>query len=233
LESSAAGAPIGRPAGLRRMCSPTRTSITPAARRGYAKRLTFRCGVALVTPRQSPPVRSIPTALHGFDGSPGPCFLSGPTMSLKPCGKVTSSTGSRCSRYRAIRVVRLRSGADHVLICGDVLANFGLHPKRPRLVLTPPALSRDFVENRRSAQRLAELRRHQPAPRRDDAENALAPGAPIGRVGTDEGSPSASGPRSSARWPASTAPLNATGTAPVASRPPAPPGQEPPPAATR
>jgi hydroxyacylglutathione hydrolase len=33
---------------------------------------------------------------------------------------------------------------DHVLICGDVLANFGLHPKRPRLVLTPAALSWDL-----------------------------------------------------------------------------------------
>jgi hydroxyacylglutathione hydrolase len=47
---------------------------------------------------------------------------------------------------------------DRVLICGDVLANLGLHPKRPRLVLAPAALSWDFVENRRSAQRLAELR---------------------------------------------------------------------------
>jgi hydroxyacylglutathione hydrolase len=45
-----------------------------------------------------------------------------------------------------------------VLICGDVLANFGAHPKRPRLVLAPAALSWDFAENRRSAQRLARLR---------------------------------------------------------------------------
>jgi hydroxyacylglutathione hydrolase len=47
---------------------------------------------------------------------------------------------------------------DRVLICGDVLANFGVHPKRPRLVLAPAALSWDFAENRRSAQRLAQLR---------------------------------------------------------------------------
>jgi hydroxyacylglutathione hydrolase len=47
---------------------------------------------------------------------------------------------------------------DRLLICGDVLANFGLHPKRPRLVLAPAALSSDFAENRRSAHRLAELR---------------------------------------------------------------------------
>jgi hypothetical protein len=30
---------------------------------------------------------------------------------------------------------------DRVLVCGDVLANFGLHPSRPRLVLAPAALS--------------------------------------------------------------------------------------------
>jgi hydroxyacylglutathione hydrolase len=47
---------------------------------------------------------------------------------------------------------------DRVLICGDVLANFGLHPKRPRLLLAPAALSWDFAVNRLSAQRLAELR---------------------------------------------------------------------------
>jgi glyoxylase-like metal-dependent hydrolase (beta-lactamase superfamily II) len=32
---------------------------------------------------------------------------------------------------------------DRVLVCGDVVANFGLHPKRPRLVLAPAALSWD------------------------------------------------------------------------------------------
>jgi hydroxyacylglutathione hydrolase len=47
---------------------------------------------------------------------------------------------------------------DRVLLCGDVLANFGLHPRRPRLVLAPAALSSDYQENRRSARRLAELR---------------------------------------------------------------------------
>ena len=47
---------------------------------------------------------------------------------------------------------------DRVLVCGDVLANFGLHPKRPRLVLAPAALSTDAAENHRSARRLAELR---------------------------------------------------------------------------
>jgi glyoxylase-like metal-dependent hydrolase (beta-lactamase superfamily II) len=47
---------------------------------------------------------------------------------------------------------------DRVLICGDVLANFGLHPTRPRLVLAPAALSSDYAQNRRSAARLAELR---------------------------------------------------------------------------
>jgi hydroxyacylglutathione hydrolase len=47
---------------------------------------------------------------------------------------------------------------DRVLICGDVLANFGLYPTRPRLVLAPAALSSDYQENRRSAARLAELR---------------------------------------------------------------------------
>jgi hydroxyacylglutathione hydrolase len=47
---------------------------------------------------------------------------------------------------------------DRVLICGDVLANFGLHLTRPRLVLAPAALSSDYEQNRRSAARLAELR---------------------------------------------------------------------------
>jgi hydroxyacylglutathione hydrolase len=47
---------------------------------------------------------------------------------------------------------------DRVLLCGDVLANFGLHPRRPRLVLAPAALSSDYQENRRSARRLTELR---------------------------------------------------------------------------
>jgi hydroxyacylglutathione hydrolase len=47
---------------------------------------------------------------------------------------------------------------DRVLVCGDVLANFGLHPTRPRLVLAPAALSSDYQQNLRSARRLAELR---------------------------------------------------------------------------
>jgi hydroxyacylglutathione hydrolase len=47
---------------------------------------------------------------------------------------------------------------DRVLVCGDVLANFGLHPTRPRLVLAPAALSSDYQQNRRSARRLAGLR---------------------------------------------------------------------------
>jgi glyoxylase-like metal-dependent hydrolase (beta-lactamase superfamily II) len=47
---------------------------------------------------------------------------------------------------------------DRVLVCGDVLANFGLHPRRPRLVLAPAALSSDYQQNRRSAARLAGLR---------------------------------------------------------------------------
>jgi hydroxyacylglutathione hydrolase len=47
---------------------------------------------------------------------------------------------------------------DRVLVCGDVVANFGLSPSRPRLVLAPAALSSDYQQNRRSAARLAELR---------------------------------------------------------------------------
>jgi hydroxyacylglutathione hydrolase len=47
---------------------------------------------------------------------------------------------------------------DRVLICGDVLANFGIHPTRPRLILAPAALSSDYEQNQRSARRLAELR---------------------------------------------------------------------------
>jgi hydroxyacylglutathione hydrolase len=47
---------------------------------------------------------------------------------------------------------------DRVLVCGDVLANFGLRPSRPRLVLAPAALSSDYEQNRRSAARLAGLR---------------------------------------------------------------------------
>jgi hypothetical protein len=39
-----------------------------------------------------------------------------------------------------------------------VVANFGLHPSRPRLVLAPAALSWDAATNRRSAGRLVELR---------------------------------------------------------------------------
>jgi hypothetical protein len=46
-----------------------------------------------------------------------------------------------------------------VLVCGDLLANFGRHPAWPRLVLAPATLSWDAAENRRSAGRLAELRR--------------------------------------------------------------------------
>jgi hydroxyacylglutathione hydrolase len=49
-------------------------------------------------------------------------------------------------------------GRDRVLVCGDVVANFGLHPARPRLVLAPAALSSDYQQNRRSAARLAGLR---------------------------------------------------------------------------
>jgi hydroxyacylglutathione hydrolase len=47
---------------------------------------------------------------------------------------------------------------DRVLVCGDVVANFGLHPARPRLVLAPAALSSDYEQNLRSARRLAGLR---------------------------------------------------------------------------
>jgi hydroxyacylglutathione hydrolase len=47
---------------------------------------------------------------------------------------------------------------DRVLVCGDVVANFGLHPTRLRLVLAPAALSADDDQNRRSAARLAALR---------------------------------------------------------------------------
>ena len=47
---------------------------------------------------------------------------------------------------------------DRVLVCGDVVANFGLRPSRPQLVLAPAALSWDAEANRRSARRLAELR---------------------------------------------------------------------------
>lgn len=47
---------------------------------------------------------------------------------------------------------------DQVLACGDVLANFGVHPERVHLVLPPAALSSDVEENRRSAHRLVELR---------------------------------------------------------------------------
>jgi hydroxyacylglutathione hydrolase len=47
---------------------------------------------------------------------------------------------------------------DRVLVCGDVLANFGLHASRPRLVLAPAALSSDDDQNRHSAARLAQLR---------------------------------------------------------------------------
>jgi hydroxyacylglutathione hydrolase len=47
---------------------------------------------------------------------------------------------------------------DRVLVCGDVVANLGLHPSRPLLVLAPAALSSDHQENRRSAARLAALR---------------------------------------------------------------------------
>src|SRR6266508_1506889 len=47
---------------------------------------------------------------------------------------------------------------DRVLVCGDVVANFGLHPTRPRLVLAPAALASDYQQNLHSARRLAELR---------------------------------------------------------------------------
>jgi hydroxyacylglutathione hydrolase len=41
---------------------------------------------------------------------------------------------------------------------GALVANFGLHPERPRLVLAPAALSSVDEQNRRSAARLAALR---------------------------------------------------------------------------
>jgi glyoxylase-like metal-dependent hydrolase (beta-lactamase superfamily II) len=47
---------------------------------------------------------------------------------------------------------------DRVLICGDVLANFGSHPAKMRLVEAPAALSSDPAANRRSVRRLVELR---------------------------------------------------------------------------
>jgi glyoxylase-like metal-dependent hydrolase (beta-lactamase superfamily II) len=47
---------------------------------------------------------------------------------------------------------------DRVLVCGDALANFGLHPDRPRLVLPPAKLSTNREQNRDSVRRLIELR---------------------------------------------------------------------------
>lgn len=47
---------------------------------------------------------------------------------------------------------------DRILICGDVLANAGLRPDRPRLVLPPAGLSSNAEENRRSLARLLQLR---------------------------------------------------------------------------
>jgi hydroxyacylglutathione hydrolase len=47
---------------------------------------------------------------------------------------------------------------DRVLVCGDVLANLGLHPQRVRLVIPPAALSSDLAQARHSARRLAQLR---------------------------------------------------------------------------
>jgi len=47
---------------------------------------------------------------------------------------------------------------DRVLICGDVLANAALQPRKTRLVHPPAALSDDAAQNHRSVQRLAELR---------------------------------------------------------------------------
>jgi glyoxylase-like metal-dependent hydrolase (beta-lactamase superfamily II) len=47
---------------------------------------------------------------------------------------------------------------DRVLICGDALANFGLTPERPRLVLPPAKLSTNREQNRDSVRRLIELR---------------------------------------------------------------------------
>ena len=44
---------------------------------------------------------------------------------------------------------------DRVLVWGEVLANFGLHPSRPRLVLAPPALLRQRL--RRSARQAAAI----------------------------------------------------------------------------
>ena len=46
-----------------------------------------------------------------------------------------------------------------MLVCGDVVANFGLRPSRPRLVLAPAALSSTYAQNRRLAARLAEHNR--------------------------------------------------------------------------
>jgi glyoxylase-like metal-dependent hydrolase (beta-lactamase superfamily II) len=48
--------------------------------------------------------------------------------------------------------------SDRVLVCGDALANFGLRPARPRLILPPGVLSSDLDQARRSAARLAGLR---------------------------------------------------------------------------
>ncbi|HTE68988.1 MAG TPA: MBL fold metallo-hydrolase [Actinomycetes bacterium] len=73
--------------------------------------------------------------------------------------------GDLVERFEVLEVPGHSPGAlafwrerDRVLVCGDVLANFGLHPSRPRLVLAPAALSSDYEQNRRSAARLAGLR---------------------------------------------------------------------------
>jgi hydroxyacylglutathione hydrolase len=48
--------------------------------------------------------------------------------------------------------------SDRVLICGDVMANLGLRPGQPQIVLAPSVLSWDPERNKASARRLIELR---------------------------------------------------------------------------
>ena len=67
---------------------------------------------------------------------------------------------------------------DRVLICGDVLANFGLHPTRPRLVLAPAALSSDYEQNRRWSRRASWCHNSAPSMR------LMRPGAPFRSSGS-------------------------------------------------
>ena len=157
---AAAASPGSSPAGSSAPTrSPMPTSTTPAPRPGCAAPWACPCGAGPAMPPRSPAVGSTATARRC---QPAP---ADPGAGHRPPGQPHPPGRRRGGRLRGAGGpgafpgrAGVLAGGDRVLVCGDVLANVGLHPARPHLVLAPAALSSDCEENRRSARRLAGLR---------------------------------------------------------------------------